>query len=357
LAPLELRLELTPRARLDVIDVRAKAAEHHGPVLDEYPRVLYFSYHTTAGYLPQSVASRLAGGEHHLRGVGSYIDVFRALFPEGAGYRHDQLDARTDLTDEQRPVEPTNADSHLAFIAGGLEPCVSYSRRPGPVHLIDLDGIHQGGVRTRQALLVGYHREELVARTRLAVPVSAHPIDAVNLKEHRLGLYDELAAFVRQHDVRKGRLRLELPAGEQHAGLTVNEYETLLMRHDLVEVLRDPLRFAKQTVKSAWNYPGDVPMRAIEHAKYDFVHALNRLVDLVGLGESRVERLVARAIALPAQRYLRMRRSVSLPVSDSVTRNGHGAVVQGQYQSPILIQWQRAPQAVRHVDVTLTRFD
>jgi hypothetical protein len=57
--------------------------------------------------------------------------VFRALFPEGAGYRHDELDARTDLTDDQRPVEPTNGDSHLAFMAGGLRACVSYVNRPG----------------------------------------------------------------------------------------------------------------------------------------------------------------------------------------------------------------------------------
>src|SRR3712207_9360267 len=44
-------------------------------------------------------------------------------------------------------------------------------------------------------------------------------------------------------DLTKGRLRIALAPGERHAGLTVNEYETLLMRHDLSEVLRDPLRF------------------------------------------------------------------------------------------------------------------
>ena len=41
--------------------------------------------------------------------------------------------------------------------------------------------------------LVGYNQEEMVARTTIDVPVSAHPIEAVNLKEPGLGLYDQLA--------------------------------------------------------------------------------------------------------------------------------------------------------------------
>ncbi len=39
--------------------------------------------------------------------VRPYIDVFTTVFPEGAGYQHDDLDRRTELTAEQRPVEPT----------------------------------------------------------------------------------------------------------------------------------------------------------------------------------------------------------------------------------------------------------
>ena len=69
--------------------------------------------HTTAGYLPQSFAARLGSGP---QGVRPYIDLFTTVFPEGAGYHHDDLDRRTELTAEQRPTEPTNADSHLAFI-------------------------------------------------------------------------------------------------------------------------------------------------------------------------------------------------------------------------------------------------
>src|SRR5215213_5288637 len=60
--PLELSLDITPRGRLDVIDVRAQAAAQYGDVFDQYNRCLYCSLHTTAGYLPQSFAARLGSG-------------------------------------------------------------------------------------------------------------------------------------------------------------------------------------------------------------------------------------------------------------------------------------------------------
>jgi hypothetical protein len=352
LAPLELTLELTPKARLDVIDVRARTVSVHGPVLDEYQHCLYCSLHTTAGFLQQNLAARLQAGP---QGIGSYIELFRSIFPEGAGYRHDVLDERADLTPAQRPIEPTNGDSHLAFMAGGLDACVSYvNTRPGPVCLIDLDGVHAGRPRRRKTTIVGYNEEVAVARTRLEVPVSSHPMDAVSLKEQRLGLYDQLSEFIGRHDVPKGRLRLDLAAGEQNASLTINEYETLLMRHDLADVLRDPLRFATETARNALHDMRSVPFKALDYAKYDFVRALNRLVDVLGLGESRVERLVARAMGVPASRFFRMRRGVHLLVSDCQT--GRSAIVEGTYQSPILVQWRPAPRGARVVDVTLTRF-
>src|SRR5215212_5870287 len=123
ITPVEFTLELTPRARVDVIDVRRIIASHFGDAIDEYPRVLCCSFHTTAGYLDRGVAARLRGDE---AAVMPYIDVFRTMFPEGAGYEHDKLDRRTELTEEQKPREPLNADSHLAFMAGALRTCVSY---------------------------------------------------------------------------------------------------------------------------------------------------------------------------------------------------------------------------------------
>ena len=102
---------------------------------------------------------------------------------------------------------------------------------------------------------------------RSYVPVSStHPVDAVNLKDARLGLYDQLGELIRKHGVEKGRVRLSLGSGEQFASLTVNEYETLLMRYDLAEVLRNPLRFAAQKAKHAWDDPRAVPSKAIDYA-------------------------------------------------------------------------------------------
>ena len=60
-------------------------------------------------------------------------------------------------------------------------------------------------------------------------------------------------------------------------------------------------------------------------------------------------------MGVPASRFLRMKRSVSLLVSDSRTP-GTPALVEGTYQSPILIQWRGAPSGTRTVDVSLTRF-
>ena len=101
--PLELTLELTPRARVDVIDVRKALSKRFGNVLDAYPRALCCSFHTTAGYLDASVATRL---NQSREGVMPYIEVFRTMFPEGAGYEHDNMDRRTELTEDQKPVEP-----------------------------------------------------------------------------------------------------------------------------------------------------------------------------------------------------------------------------------------------------------
>src|SRR5919107_1323839 len=147
-APVEVTLELTPRARFDIIDVRERLRGTHGDVLDVYPRHLYHSFHTTAGYLEQSLATR--------------------------------------------------------------------SRR-------------------RLTSIVGFTRERQVARLRIDVPVSDHQVDSVNLKDPKLGIYEQIVAMVRQQGVSSGRVRLELAGAERQAGLTLNEYETPLMRHGLAD--------------------------------------------------------------------------------------------------------------------------
>src|ERR687891_2552834 len=181
--PLDLTLELAPKARFDVVDLRSHfAAEHEA--LGAFPRCLYWSFHTTAGFLDRSLAARLSP-QH----IPTYVDAFRTLFPEGAGYEHDRLERRADLDAEQRAVEPRNADAHLAFIAGGLRTCVTHPNRGGePVFFVDLDGVVEGRPRRRLTKLIGFNRERVVRTIRIEVPVSAHPIDSINLKDPRLGL-------------------------------------------------------------------------------------------------------------------------------------------------------------------------
>jgi hypothetical protein len=220
---------------------------------------------------------------------------------------------------------------------------------------VDLDGVHAGRARRRRTRVIGYHEEEPVARMRIEVPVSAHPVDSVNLQDPRLGIYEQLSELVDRHGVRKGRVRLSLSEAEHHAGLTVNEYETLLMRHDLLEVLRDPFRFAVEKARHAIADPRAVPAKTLDYAKYDLVHVVNTLVDRLGLRESLVERLLSRTIGMPAARFLRMKRAVSLLVSEKGNGESPG-LVEGRYQTTILVQWHRAPRATRLLDATLTRF-
>ena len=345
--PLDLTLELVPKARFDVVELRSHfAAEHEA--FAPYPHCLYWSSHTTAGFLDRSLAARLTP-----ESVPSYLEAFRTLFPEGAGYQHDRLDRRHDLDPEQRAVEPRNADSHLAFIAGGLRPCVTHPNRPGEsVFFVDLDGMIDGRPRKRLTRLIGYHNERIVGATRIEVPVSPHPIDSVNLKDPRLGIYQQLSELVARTGVGKGRLRVVLDPSERHSALTINEYETLLMKHDLAEVLRNPLRFFAEKSRHALANPFAVPAKTLGYAKYDFVRVLNKSLDTLGLRGSIVERLLARTLAVPAARFFRMRRSVSLLISER--SDGTNGLIEGMYQSPILVQWERAPREARILDVTLT---
>jgi hypothetical protein len=98
--------------------------------------------------------------------------------------------------------------------------------------------------------------------------------------------------------------------------------------------------------------PRAVPAKTLGYAKYDFVRVLNKGLDTLGLRGSIVEKVVARTLAVPAARFFRMRRSVDLLVSDGDA--GVPSIIEGTYQSPILVQWQHAPAASRTLNVTLT---
>jgi len=100
--------------------------------------------------------------------------------------------------------------------------------------------------------------------------------------------------------------------------------------------------------------PRAIPAKTIEYAKYDLVRVVNRLLDALGMSESMVEQAVARFMAFPASRFLRMKRAVHLLVADEA--DGQAAIRQGPYQSPILVQWNKATGGSRQLDVTLTEF-
>ena len=138
-----------------------------------------------------------------------------------------------------------------------------------------------------------------------------------------------------------GKLRIALDPTERHSALTVNEFETLLMKYDLAEVLRNPLRFAAEKYRHALANPRAVPAKTLDYAKYDLVRVINKGLDTLGLRGSIVEKVMARTLAVPAARFFRMSRSISLLVS--VREDGLPEIVQGPYQSPILVQWQQAP--------------
>lgn len=352
MAPLQFALDITAQARLALTDVHSHAAVTIGDELHRYKRCFYSSLHTTAGYLPQSLQRRLVGrGE----GITSYLELYRAVFPEQGGYRHDELGERTELTAEQRLREPLNGDSHLRFILGGLRACVSYRLRPDPVYFVDLDGMCGSTPRNRTTVLVGYDDEVEVAQIDLRVPVSGHPIAAVNLKDPRYGLHEQLVEFITRHGSGKGRLRLELAPGERNACLTVNEYETLLMRHDLTDVLHEPFRFAAEKARHVWDEPRTVPLKARAYVRYDVMQAANQLVDVLGLPTSRIEQWLARALAKPAERLFGVKRSVDLLVSNA-NPSGRSEIVEGTYQSPILIHWCGVTDGARTVRASLTEF-
>lgn len=350
--PLDLTLELRPRSRYDVINVAHRVVDTVGDVLSSYRRVLYCSLHTTAGYLEQRIQRRF---EHRRDRLDPYMHAYQTLFPPDAGYSHDELHLRRELSDEQRMVEPRNGDAHLAFIGSGLRNCVTYDHRPGePVYFMDLDGVCDGRARERQTSLIAYTDEQVTASVPFEIPVSRHAIDSVNLTDPRVGLTDLVQWLLAENPVEHGRIDIALDGSEECAAVTVNEFETLLMRHDLAEVLRDPLRFMARQGRNMLRDPMAIPTKSLGYAKYDVVHVMNELIDALGLSESLLERIMARVMAYPAARLLRFKRSLSMPVIWS--SGGAPDVVRGQYQSPILIQWRPSSRQARTLRVSLTRF-
>ena len=332
--PVELNLAISPKRRFEIVDVAALLRAQVGEELNQYRKVAYCSFHTTAGYLEQAVCARL---DHSHKQLAPLIRAIQRIFPHNAGYFHDRMQLRDELSESQKEQEPINGDSHLTFISAGLNNCVIYLHHPEePVYFIELDGIYKHHVRQRRTTVTAYSGTETVRRSRVAIPVSeGRAIDAFNLKDSRYGLFSQVADWSRQHGVEKGYIDIRLAPEEKHVGMTVNEYEALLMRNDLPQALIDPLRFALQRGN-------------------DVVQLYNYLMDQVPMGRSVIDRIFA-ALSTPAKRVLRLKRHIRLLVSDSAAA-GANHILHGTYQSPILVQYHPAPNGVRHLNVTLHRF-
>ena len=353
LRPTQIKLEIKPKSRYDLINVSEQITRNYGDVLGGYPKALYCSLHTTAGFLEERVIEALRHRPEHVR---PFIGAFQELFPPNANYSHDQLQFRTELTEEERLNEPRNADSHLVFISSGMKNCVTYENRPDkPVYFIDLDGVNGSECRCRRATVLGYNQEKVVRRVRMAIPVSKHPIDSINLKDSRNGFLSELDELVQKLEITHGKIDVQLADNEEHAGLTVNEYETLLMKHDLAEVLHNPIKYMAIRGKHALSAPQLIPGKTLNYAKYDLVHLFNVLMDKMGVSETVLERILSVFIRLPASHFLSMKRHISLMVSTQ-EQTDRGGIVFGKYQSPILVQWDKARGETRFVDVTISRF-
>ena len=352
-APVEINLAIRPQQRYELIDVTQRVREEAGDVLSGFRKTAYCSLHTTAGYLEQGACRRL--GQTHKQ-LDPFIRAVQKIFPHNAGYYHDRMQLRDELSESQKEREPINADSHLTFMSAGLKNCVTYiNRLDESVYFIELDGVYKEHVRQRHTTVIAYNQAEVVHRDRIAVPVAeGRTIDSFNLKDDQYGLFSELEGWLQRYGVDKGRFDLRLVPEDRHVGLTVNEYETLLMRNDLPQALRDPLRYMVQRGKKLLRHPRVIPGKTRDYAAYDLIHLYNDLMDNVPVGRSVIDRFLS-VLSSPAKRILRLKRHVSLLVSDSA-ETGTSRIVQGQYQSPILVQHHPATNGVRYLDVTLRRF-
>ena len=179
--PREMLLHLTPHARFDLIDVVKSVQAQHGDVFTPYRKTLCCSFHTTAGYLDQPFCAALGYSEQRLR---QFLRIFQQLFPPNAGYGHDCMRLRTELSASAKAHEPANADAHLTFMSAGLQNCVTYTNRvPVPIYFIDLDGLSPHARRTRRTTMLLYNQETVAYRGTVAIPTQpGHPIDAFNLR-------------------------------------------------------------------------------------------------------------------------------------------------------------------------------
>lgn len=351
--PKEILLNITPRTRFDMIDVATRVREQNRDVFTDYRKTLCCSFHTTAGYLDQQFCAALGYSEKRLR---QFLLIFQKVFPPNAGYLHDCMRLRTELSAQAKAQEPANADSHLTFMSAGLQNCVTYiNTLSAPIYFIDLDGIYKHSRRQRRTTLLVYNQEAVAYRGKFSIPTTtAHPLEAFNLRDPQYGLFAHLHHLIAVYGIEHGRIDIQLAPEERHVGLTVNEYEPLLMGNDLPGMLRDPLRYMVRRSTELLGTPTALPATMRDSTIYDLIHLYNEVMDNVQVGRALIERGLS-FLSGPVSYLFRLKRCISLFIS------GHGEaggerIMQGIYQSPILIQRQQAEQGVRSLEISLWAF-
>lgn len=347
--PIACRVHVEPAERFELVPLAERLPE----AVARSPRLLVASLHTTAGLLEADVARRCGNDPAEVR---RWLRPVHGLFPADADYSHDALHLRSELTPEQREVEPKNADAHLTFIGAGLQGCVTLDDpASAPPWLVELDGVSEHEHRRRQVIAVGFEREIVVADRVVDVPVSP-TADALDLRDPGRGVWPVVAEMLGRHEIDHGRLDIALDPEESHAGLSVNEHETLLMQHDLAQVLRDPVHFALERGRHLAKDPGALFNKGLDYARHDAFKLIGRVEAMLGRGGSLALRVAERFLGPAAGRILRVRPSISFPACPELA-TGDLPLVQGRYQSPLLVQWRAPRSGRRMVHVKLVRFE
>src|SRR5262249_47767511 len=146
-----------------------------------------------------------------------FLQIFQKVFPPDAGYFHDCMRLRTELSESAKAQEPANADSHLTFMRAGLQNCVTYANTSNwPIYFIDLDGIYKHYRRTRRTTILVYNKEVVAHRGRFTIPTqTAHPIDSFNLRDPQYGLFAHLNSLIDSYGIAQGRIDIRLAPEER----------------------------------------------------------------------------------------------------------------------------------------------
>lgn len=332
-------------------------------IFSNFDRVAFCSVHTTAGFLEQPLVLKLGNNRE---GIESLVRSARRLFPEGAPYWHDRMELRSELSAEQRKHEPLNADSHLAFICLGLCNCVLYEFTPDhPVYFIDLDGKSKETFRSRKSMVVGYNNATCVHEETLKVDLPKKNQCAVDLNRS----LPDLQALVAKYQIHRGLVTIELAPGEKHAGITVNEFEALLVERDITDVLMNPLKYMLHNAPQFARHPLMVPSKAKNILQYEIrlairdglrvanrsVSILEYMVERLGIHLPLLEYVIDRIASPLEARWMNLGSTIQLLIN-AKDKDPLGRVVVGTYQSPILIQWRRPESDVREMRLRLLRF-